>query len=116
MFKKIEAVAGGPAKKATGSFLDRSVPAVSDRAAFRQYGEALLRTTTKDKDLLKTRIGEWLRDAGNLFSSDPAIGPLVTKLMRRDHRVPRNYAPERPAMDQSSDSLLGWRTRHWWEF
>ena len=75
------AAAGGSGTKKPG-FLDNSVPSVANPTAFRQYGEALLRTNSSDKTLVKTRIREWLGLAGSVFPKDPAIDTLIPKLQK----------------------------------
>jgi hypothetical protein len=81
--REIDSAVQGSAQKATGSFLDKTVPLVGDRQAFRQYGEALLRTNSTDRRLVRTRMGEWVGQARTLHLSDPAINELVGKLGRR---------------------------------
>ena len=84
LMQRIESAVSGTASAAhrKPSFLDNQVPSGTNLSAFRQYGEALLRTNSQDKTLVKTRISEWLGLAGSVFPKDSAIDALVPKLQR----------------------------------
>jgi hypothetical protein len=79
---RVSAMAAPSASQAS-HIADKPIPSVGDLAAFRQYGEGLLRTNSRDSAQLKSSIKEWLGLAENISPRESAIDRLIDKLKRR---------------------------------
>ena len=81
--ERVENAVAGSTGSHAEHIADKPIPSVGDLAAFRQYGEGLLRTNSRDLAQLKSSIKEWLGLAENISPRDSAIDRLVDKLKRR---------------------------------
>ena len=79
----IDAIVAGAAVSQTAHITGKPIPSVDDRVAFRQYGEGLSRTTSRDSSQLKLRVGGWLGLAEAISPRDSAIDQIIAKLKRR---------------------------------